>query len=125
MKTDKAFWNLLLVQGIFILVTSLWALLHIESFMWVTGPKTDIWLVKTVAVMGICVSVTLLISCSYKEAAKSVVWLALSVPLGFAALDTYYYLKKTIIWVYLIDASLQVIFLIAYLVLFLRKNKGV
>ena len=36
-------------QGLYFLVTAIWPLVHIASFMKVTGPKRDIWLVKTVA----------------------------------------------------------------------------
>lgn len=40
-----------MIQGLYYLLTSLWGLLHIESFMMVTGPKFDIWLVKMVSVL--------------------------------------------------------------------------
>jgi len=36
------------LQGLYWLVTGLWGLIDVHSFMKVTGPKTDIWLVKTV-----------------------------------------------------------------------------
>lgn len=35
----------------FFLIAGLWPLLHIGSFQWVTGPKTDTWLVKTVGTL--------------------------------------------------------------------------
>lgn len=114
MKRTKWFWNWLLIQGLFIVITALWALLNVESFMQVTGPKTDIWLVKTVATLGLCVGSALLISWFYKEEARSILFLALSISAGFAFLDIYYYLKGTIIWTYLIDAVLQIIFLFGY-----------
>ena len=36
------------IQGGFYFATGLWPLLEIDSFMWVTGPKADVWLVRTV-----------------------------------------------------------------------------
>lgn len=36
------------VQGGFYVVTGVWPLLHLPSFLAVTGPKTDLWLVQTV-----------------------------------------------------------------------------
>ena len=36
-------------HGVANLAGGLWPLLHIRSFEWVFGPKTDRWLVKTVA----------------------------------------------------------------------------
>jgi len=40
-----------LVQGIYFLVTGIWPLLSIRTFLAVTGPKTDLWLVKTVGLI--------------------------------------------------------------------------
>ena len=48
------------VQGLYTQATALWGLLHIESFMTVPGPKTDVWLVKTVSVLLVAIAVTLL-----------------------------------------------------------------
>ena len=36
--------------------------MHIKSFMWVTGPKTDVWPVKTVGVLVVVIGATLLIA---------------------------------------------------------------
>lgn len=35
-------------MGWYYLMTGIWPLLHIRSFVWMTGPKTDRWLVKAV-----------------------------------------------------------------------------
>jgi hypothetical protein len=35
-----------LFQGSYYLITGLWAILDIKSFMTITGPKCDVWLVK-------------------------------------------------------------------------------
>jgi predicted anti-sigma-YlaC factor YlaD len=40
-----------LVQGGFYAVTGVWALVDLDSFMAVTGPKTDLRLVKTVGAL--------------------------------------------------------------------------
>jgi hypothetical protein len=36
---------------VFYLVSGLWPLVHLQSFLTVTGPKTDLWLVKTLGVL--------------------------------------------------------------------------
>ena len=43
--------KLALLQGIFYVATGVWPLIDIVSFQVVTGPKTDLWLVKTVGVL--------------------------------------------------------------------------
>lgn len=43
-----------LAQGVYYIVTCLWSLLSIDTFQRATGPKTDLWLVKTVgALVGV------------------------------------------------------------------------
>jgi hypothetical protein len=51
----KLFRIVLWVQTIYYLLTAIWPLADIESFMLVTGRKTDIWLVKTVSVLLLAV----------------------------------------------------------------------
>ena len=46
-------------QGIYYAVAGIWPILHIDSFMMVTGPKTDIWLVHTVGLLLVAVGVVL------------------------------------------------------------------
>ncbi|SHL25073.1 hypothetical protein SAMN05444407_10372 [Chryseobacterium contaminans] len=40
-----------LFQLLYYFATSLWPLVHIKSFLIITGDKTDIWLVKTVSIL--------------------------------------------------------------------------
>jgi hypothetical protein len=40
-----------LAQGAYYLLTGVWPLVSIGSFQRVTGPKTDLWLVKTVGLL--------------------------------------------------------------------------
>ncbi len=40
-----------LVQGIYFLVTGIWPLISMRTFLTITGPKTDLWLVKTVGLV--------------------------------------------------------------------------
>ena len=43
--------NVALIQGLYFLVSGVWPIIHIASFLKITGPKTDLWLVKTVGVL--------------------------------------------------------------------------
>ena len=49
MFARKLYGVLLWVQGVYTARTALWGLLGIDSFMAVAGPKSDVWLVKTVS----------------------------------------------------------------------------
>ena len=91
------------IQGIYYLMTGLWPLLHLQSFLWVTGPKQDVWLVKLVGLLAITIGANLL--------ARQSVLLACMTALSFAAIDTFYAFNGTISQAYLIDATIQLIFI--------------
>src|SRR2546421_737901 len=40
-----------LIQSAYFLLTGLWPIFHIRSFMRITGPKNDLWLVRTVRLL--------------------------------------------------------------------------
>lgn len=50
---------LIISQATYIFLTALWPLVHLESFMAVTGYKTDVWLVKTVGALLIPVAASM------------------------------------------------------------------
>jgi hypothetical protein len=108
---------LLLVQGIYTLVTAVWPLLHIESFMMITGPKTDIWLVKTVAVVLIPIALLFLLNRYNEGSLLHVLVVAISSSVGLASIDFYYTANETISWVYAVDGALQVIFIVCWIYL--------
>src|SRR4051812_42882449 len=63
--------GLLWVQGLYFLVTGIWPLLSIRTFILATGPKTDHlitgreedhWLIMTVSVLIVAIAVTLLVA---------------------------------------------------------------
>ncbi len=115
---------ILLIQGLYWLLTGLWGLIDIHSFMMVTGPKTDIWLVKTVSVLIIVISLSLLSGVKSKEQTKPVILLAISSCIGLAGIDLYYSLSNVISKVYLLDAVAEILFLIAWaVILIISRHK--
>ena len=107
-----------LVQGLYYLLTGLWPLIHIGSFMYVTGPKTDIWLVKMVGLLSMSIGASLIIAVKNKERPWT---LSCCTSLSFMIVDSYYALDGRISKVYLADAALELIFLLA--VLLSLRNK--
>ncbi|MBV8759787.1 MAG: hypothetical protein JO257_21030 [Deltaproteobacteria bacterium] len=48
-------------QGVFYIATGLWPILHLRSFLRVTGPKRDTWLVQTLGGLIAAVGAALLV----------------------------------------------------------------
>ena len=98
---------LALVQGVFYAATGLWALVDLDSFMAVTGPKTDRWLVKTVGILVTVIGAVLLLAWRRGQVAAEVVLLAVGSALSLAAIDVIYVSNRTIPPIYLLDAVVE------------------
>jgi hypothetical protein len=115
MKTVKFYRTMLIIQGFYTLVTALWAIIDIDCFMKVTGPKTDIWLVKTVAVILSGIGICLLVATKDSKINFPVIILAMTAAAGLAAIDFYYTSTGTISWIYRVDGILELLFVILWL----------
>src|SRR4051812_12998661 len=101
---------LLSVQTFYYLTTAIWALVDIEGFMQVTGPKTDIWLVKTVAVLLLAISVSFIFNLFiHNTDHRTSITLATTCCIVLAMIDFYYSGKHIISPVYSIDGVVQLL----------------
>ena len=98
-----------IAQGIFYLLTGVWALVSIKTFQMVTGPKTDLWLVKTVGVLVSVIGTVLILAGARSQITLEVFVLAVGSCLVLAAIDIIYVSKKVIAPVYLWDAAAELI----------------
>ena len=111
------------VQAVYYLLTALWGLIDIDSFMQVTGPKTDIWLVKTVSVLLIPLVVCFAGGFFFNTNPLQVMLVALTSAAGLAAIDFYYTANNVIKWVYAADGVVQCIFILLWIYLLARYRK--
>jgi ABC-type Fe3+-siderophore transport system permease subunit len=105
---SKLLLKLALIQGLFYLATGVWPLIDIESFQVVTGPKTDLWLVRTVGVLVAVVGAVLIAASRNRRVTPEIVMLAVGAALGLAAIDLRYALTGRISPVYLADAMVEI-----------------
>jgi hypothetical protein len=112
------------IQTIYYLLTAIWPLVHIESFMDVTGHKTDTWLVKTVGMLLLAISVTFLFSLLTKKLSSGTIVLALACCAAFLLVDCYFAFKGVISEIYMGDASIQFILIIAWVVVLSKKKNS-
>jgi hypothetical protein len=115
----KLIYYLLLSQGLYFVITGLWAIIDISSFMLVTGPKTDVWLVKTVSLLLTVMGIVFLIAAREKSISASVKALSVLAAAVLLFVDVFYYLKGVIRSVYLADAVIQ---LVCIMIWFLPKR---
>jgi hypothetical protein len=97
------------VQGWYYVVTGVWPILDIDSFQLVTGPKVDLWLVRTVGVLVTIIGATLLLAVRQRRLDAPTVLLAVGSALGLASIDIVYVLVGRIPPVYLLDAGAEIV----------------
>lgn len=109
-----------LIQGTYYLITGIWPLLHLESFLWVTGHKTDLWLLFTVAWLITTIGFTLLAAYILREVCLSTAILGLTSAITLGGVDVYFSASETIDEVYLYDAIVEFTIAIAWMTLIAR-----
>lgn len=102
------------VQGFFYVATGVWPLVHIDSFMAVTGPKTDLWLVYTVGVLVAVVGAVLLCGARSGRVTPEVTLLAVGAALGLTGIDVVFVVRNVIPPIYLADAAAELVLVAAW-----------
>ena len=100
--------KLALIQGVFYMLTGLWPLIDIVSFQIITGPKVDLWLVRTVGVLVTVIGTVLLSASRSRRINREILLLAVGSALGLAGIDLVYALSGRISAIYLADAAAEI-----------------
>src|SRR4051812_24111098 len=84
---------LAVVQGFYYFVTGLWPLVSMQSFLKVTGPKTDLWLVQVVAALVLVIGLILITAAVRSVLTLELGLLMIGVSLALGIIETVYVLK--------------------------------
>jgi len=98
-----------LVQGIYFFITGVWPIISMKTFLLITGPKTDLWLVKTVGLILAVIGAVLLYAQLTGTVNPPVIFLAVGSAAALALIEFIYVIKRVISPVYLGDAFAEVI----------------
>jgi hypothetical protein len=109
------FFHVLRFQGAYYLLSGLWPLLSIETFQAITGPKTDLWLVKTVGLLLMVNGLILSLGGYLRQINWPISVLSIGTALAIAGIELVYVIHGTISAIYLLDAALEIPFIIAWL----------
>jgi hypothetical protein len=92
------------VQGCYYGSAGVWPLLSIDTFQMVTGPKTDLWLVRTVGMLVTVIGMVLLLAWWRQRTALEIAVLATGSAAALAGIDVYYVARRVLSPIYLADA---------------------
>lgn len=103
-----------LLQGCYFFLTGIWPILSIRTFQLVTGPKRDLWLVKTVGSVLAVIGAALVLAGARSEISPATALLAVGSAVALAAVDVNYVARKVISPVYLLDAAAEAVLVVAW-----------
>jgi hypothetical protein len=99
--------SLSLVQGAYFVATGLWPVVHWRSFEAVTGPKQEVWLVKTMGGLITAVGAALLAGGLERSPARAQRVLGVGSALALGLAELIYGARGRISPVYLMDAVVE------------------
>ena len=103
-----------IIQSAYYVLTGVWPLVHMRSFLAVTGPKTDLWLVRTVGLLVLVIGSAIGLAAWRGNVTLEILVLATGCALALTAIDVVYVAKRIISKIYLIDAVAEVILILAW-----------
>ena len=113
---------LLWLHGLYFALPSIWPLVHMPSFIAVTGPKTDLWLVQTVAVLLLVISLVFITAALTGAYQTYLGVLAIGSTAAMALVDIYFATTDVIWDTYLIDAVGELLLLGAWIFYIFKKK---
>ena len=106
---------LALAHGAFYVLSGLWPVVHLRSFYFVTGPKTDGWLVQTVGALLAAFGAALFSAGRRQRLSPEMIFLAIAMPLVLAAVDVIFVSRGVIPPIYLADAAGETLLALAWI----------
>jgi len=119
--------------GLYYFATGVWPLIHVKSFEWVTGEKSDNlpsgleadhWLLMTVSVLIVAVSLTILTAAWRNSQAAEIAILAILAGSGLTAIDVVYVLRGIIRPIYLVDAAVEIPLILTWLFALIAQQRA-
>jgi hypothetical protein len=93
-----------MAQATYYAQSGLWPIVHLRSFEWLTGPKTDGWLVKTVGGLLSVTGGALGLAALSDRVTPELELVGAGSALTLAAIDVVYVARRRISPIYLLDA---------------------
>lgn len=112
------------LQSVFYTTTGIWPLLDIDSFMAVTGPKVDVWLVRTVGALLAITGLALGFAAKRRRVSAELIFIAAGQAAVLATIDMVYVSVGRISPIYLADSVPEIGLVALWLLWWPREVKN-
>jgi hypothetical protein len=112
-RRESADFAAILAQAVYFVVSGVWPIVSMRSFIWVTGPKVDVWLVKTFGMLVAALGGGMLYGLASRRDTQTLGVLGAGTGAALAAADFYYVPRRRIRPTYLLDGAIELVF-VAY-----------
>ncbi len=109
----------LLLQGLYYVVTGIWPLVWLESFLWVVGPKPDLFQLRTTTLLITVIGAVLMLGARQRRPSADVVVLGIATAAVLALVELWHI--ETLRLVYLADAAVEFVIAGALLAAWSRR----
>lgn len=104
------------IQGLYYFITGLWPIVYMSGFLAFTGPKVDLWLVRTVGWLLVVSGIVLMMAAARrKQRCAEIASLGIGNAVVLGVADTFFALTGQIPGVYLLDAAAEAIFVVLWI----------
>jgi hypothetical protein len=124
LRRDRWFARIAQAQGAFYLISGVWPIVHMRSFLFVTGPKTDLWLVQTVGALLAVIGYALWRAGLRRTVTNEMVIVAAGCAAALAIIDIVFVNKNVIGPVYLLDAAAEIALVLAWVICAAMNRSG-
>ena len=105
-RGEEAWRDTVVWLGLYYIGTGLWPILHLPSFLAVTGPKNETWLVQVFGALIASLGFSVIL---HRNAGPASAGVGLSAAFVLAASDVYFVGRRRIRPTYLLDAVVEVV----------------
>ncbi len=105
-----------MIQGFYYVASGVWPLVHMRSFLAVTGPKEDLWLVRTVGLLLMVGGSALLTAAFKRRPGPEAVVIGIGTAAALAVIEIVYVFSGVIAAIYLLDAAAEIFFIAVWVI---------
>ncbi|MFL5730321.1 MAG: hypothetical protein ACJ75J_12615 [Cytophagaceae bacterium] len=111
------------IHSMYFMAIGIWPVIDLNSFVFFTGPKTDIWMAKALGLLMTLTGILVISATIRNKLIMELILLIIFSAAVLAGVEFYYGWNDLIPEIYLLDATAEFFFILCWLLLLLTKPR--